>query len=899
LVTKNINSKNNPTIIINQTNLQKMKKSTLFLKKLSFVLVLLCGTLAFSQNSSLSGKVTDAQGAAVAGANVVLEKMSKATMSDADGNYSFTGLNDGSATVTVSFIGLATQKKSTTINGKTVLDFQLQDDSKSLDEVVVTGVVNPKSKIKSSVSITTLDAKQVEQSAPRSTAEIFRTIPGIRSESSGGEGNANIAVRGVPISSGGSKYLQLQEDGLPVLLFGDIAFATADIFTRFDRNISKIEAIRGGSASILSSNAPGGIINFISKTGKTEGGTMATSFGLDYNDFRTDLEYGARIGEGMYFHAGGFYRAGEGVRSPGFVANNGGQVKLNVTKEFEKGTVTVYAKYLNDRAAAYMPMPMQVTGTNASPNWGSISGYDATSGAMQSIYLDHNVGLGPNGELRRAKVSDGMHPISKAIGVSANFDLAEGWKVTENGRFASNSGLFIAPFPAEVGSAATIANSFGAGSTLTFANDGTPFNNPNGLVARIHMFDTQLNNMDNFMNDLRITKKFDKIGLGVTAGYFKSIQNISMSWLWNSYLQEVSDNNPRLINVTDAAGNLLSENGLYAYGTPAWGNLARNYDTQYNVAAPYANISYEATDKLSLEGGIRYDQGQVNGSFAGGTSSAFDINNDNVISVPEQNVFAVNTANATAVDYQYHYVSYSAGANYLIDAQQSVFARYSRGASAKADRILFSGLDYLNGNKINALDFLNQAEIGYKRKFNKGYVYATFFSSKTNEQGGYEATSNSIIDNDYKSMGLELETSYNATQNLNLRGGFTYTKSEITTGANKGNEARRQPKMMYNFIPTYKFSNNKNALGLSFIGQTKAFTQDSNQLVMDGFLIVNGFVDFELTKGLSLNLAGNNLFNTLAITEAEEGSITENTVNYVRARPLPGRSVSMSLSYKF
>jgi hypothetical protein len=103
------------------------------------------------------------------------------------------------------------------------------------------------------------------------------------------------------------------------------------------------------------------------------------------------------------------------------------------------------------------------------------------------------------------------------------------------------------------------------------------------------MFDTQLNNFDNFMNDLKVSKKFDKVD--VTVGYFKSLQNISMSWLWNSYLQEVSDNNPRLINVTNGSGTLLSENGLYAYGTPAWGNLARNYDTQYNVSAPYANVN--------------------------------------------------------------------------------------------------------------------------------------------------------------------------------------------------------------------------------------------------------------------------------------------------------------------
>jgi hypothetical protein len=52
------------------------------------------------------------------------------------------------------------------------------------------------------------------QSAPRST-EVFW----IRAESSGGEGNANFNVRGVPVSSGGSRYLQLQEDGLPVMLF--------------------------------------------------------------------------------------------------------------------------------------------------------------------------------------------------------------------------------------------------------------------------------------------------------------------------------------------------------------------------------------------------------------------------------------------------------------------------------------------------------------------------------------------------------------------------------------------------------------------------------------------------------------------------------------------------------
>ena len=874
-----------------------MRKSNLLIKQIGVIFALLLFNLSFAQNATLSGLVLDVNGTPIPGVNISIKDLSKSSVTDVDGKYNFSNLQNGTFYLNASYIGYKNVGFKININGSTVQNITLIEDANVLDDVIITGVINPRTKIKSSVSITSMNTKEIEQSAPRSTAEIFRTIPGIRSESSGGEGNSNISVRGVPISSGGSKYLQIQEDGLPVLLFGDIAFATADIFTRFDGSVARIEAIRGGSASTLSSNSPGGIINFISKTGKTEGGSLSTTFGLDYENFRTDVDYGTKIGDGLYFHVGGFYRTGEGVRKTGFNSNNGGQVKFNITKEFEKGSVTVYAKFLNDRAVAYMPMPVQVSGTNSNPNWSSVDGYDATNGALQSIYLNHNLGLGTEGNIRREKVANGMHPISKSIGANATFDLDNNWKISDNLRYSANSGGFISPFPAQLGTASAIANSFGPGATLSYANDGTAFNTPNGLVARIHMFDTQLNDMSNFMNDLRLTKKIDNVG--ITFGFFKSMQNVSMSWLWNSYLQEVSDTNPRLINVKDVNGNLLSENGLYAYGTPVWGNLARNYDTQYNVSAPYVNVSFDVSENLSFEGGLRYDNGKVTGSFAGGTTTKFDVNNDGVLSAPENNVYAIDNANATPVNYTYDYFSYTLGGNYLLNTKQSLFARVSRGASAKADRILFSGLDYLDGNKINALDFLTQTEIGYKQKFDKGYLYATAFSSKTDEQAGYEAGSNTIRQNNYKSLGLELESLYNVTQDLNVRASMTYTKAEITSGTEEGNEPRRQPKLMYGVMPTFKFMDNKNTVGLSFIGQTKAFAQDSNQLVMNGFVVVNGFVEVGLTKGLSVNISGNNIFNTLAITEAEEGSITENTVNYVRARSLTGRSISMALSYRF
>ncbi|WP_299337888.1 TonB-dependent receptor [uncultured Psychroserpens sp.] len=869
----------------------------------SLLLLLLMSVSTVIAQSSISGKVSDESGMPLGGVNIILEGTTQGAVSDFDGNYTITNVENGTYILNATYLGYSKFTQSVTIDGENItINISMKEDAESLDQVIVTGVTNPKSRIESSVSVTTMRPNVIQQSAPRTTAEIFRTIPGIRSESSGGEGNSNIAVRGVPVSSGGSKYVQLQEDGLPVLLFGDIAFGTADIFTRFDSNISRIEAIRGGSASTLSSNSPGAIINLISKTGKIEGGSIGTSFGLDYGNFRTDFDYGAPIGEGLYFHMGGFYRVGEGVRDAGYTANNGGQFKFNLTKEFDKGYVRVYAKYLNDRAIAYLPNPIKVTGTNDDPNYENIPNFDANNQTLHTPYLDQNVGLGANGELRRSNVSDGMNPISTSFGMQASFELGDGFKITNNGRFSSNRGGFNSPFPASVSTASDfLAGDFATSNgydSLAYANgDGAV--NGNALITPVVLFDTQLNNFNNFMNDIRLTKKFDK--LDVTVGYFKGIQNVSMSWLWNSYLLEASGEDARLIDALDAGGNPLSVNGLVGYGAAFFGNCCqRSYDTKYNTSAPYLALAFEASDKLNFDASIRFDNGQVDGSFAGPVTSQYDINNDGQISLPEQTVQSIDLANATTVNYDYNYVSFSVGANYLLKENEAVFARYSRGGAAKADRILFAGLEYTNSDRINALDFINQAEFGYKRGFEKGALYATIFFAKTIEEGGFEATSNSIIENDYKSLGIEIEGSYRFTDDLNVRGGLTFTDAEIDSGDNQGNTPRRQPDFIYNLIPTYTFGKTKqNSIGLSFIGQSKAYAQDSNELVMPGFVIINSFINFGITKNLNANLSANNIFDTLGITESEEGSIVEGQTNYLRVRPVPGRSISLGLNYSF
>jgi len=358
-------------------------------------------------------------------------------------------------------------------------------DGLALEEVVVTATASRTSKMDSSVSVSTVDSTQLLQFAPSSAADVLRDIPGIRSEASGGEGNANVAVRGLPIASGGAKYVQFQEDGLPVLEYGDIAFATPDTFMRVDYNIDHVEVVRGGSASTFASNAPGGVFNYISKTGgDTLQGNVGLSAGLDYNEERYDFDYGGPLADGWRFHVGGFYRLGEGVRTVGYDdAEDGGQIKGNITRDFDddKGFIRFNFKFLDDRAPVYLPVPVQVNGSNFT----SIPNFSLQHGALQTPYLQQDLAVGADGNRILTNIDDGYHSQVSAIGVQFEYKLADDWRVDDSLRYASISGDFVGPYPAGVNTASALATQVaGAGATLSYAtgpNKGALITNPAAL----------------------------------------------------------------------------------------------------------------------------------------------------------------------------------------------------------------------------------------------------------------------------------------------------------------------------------------------------------------------------------------------------------------------------------
>lgn len=781
-------------------------------------------------------------------------------------------------------------------------------------EIVVTAVARGQNVLDSSVSVSSLNSEAIVDLAPRSSAELIRQIPGIRSESSGGEGNANIAVRGLPVASGGAKFLQLQEDGLPILEFGDITFGNADIFLRTDYSVARVEAVRGGSASTFASNSPGGVVNFISKTGTREGGSLGLTAGLDYREFRADFDYGGRIDDNTDFHIGGFSHIGDGPRDVGYDGARGGQIKANITRNFANGYVRVYGKYLNDHSVAYLPNPVLVSGSDADPTYTSIANFSINSDSLHSPNFRPITTLDQANQVETYNINEGMHPKVLAGGLEAQFDIGS-FTVTNRFRYADISGAFVSPFPGSVTGAQAAANAIGGpGSRLFYASGpqaGQIVANPatlggNGLVANIVTFNTRLNSLDNLTNDLRATTEFDFGGgsASLTGGFYYSRQDIDTAWLWTSHLMSVEGNGDAvLLDVRNAAGVPQTQDGTVGYSAAFFGNCCRrSYDLEYTTKAPFAALGLEFGG-LSLDGSVRWDFSEAKGrTFGDGPVTTRDINGNGTINRAETLVSVLPTTGAALVDYDTDYVSYSVGANYLLTDSFSIFGRYSRGGRANADRILFNAnnVDPATGalrSSDVAVDFVKQAEIGAKYRSGGLSFYATVFDARTEEEN-FEATTQTVFSRAYKARGVELEGAYRMGS-FSLSGGATYTDAEISrdniSPANVGNTPRRQADWIYQATAAY--DSELFGLGVNAVGTSDSFAQDSNQLVLPGFTAVNAFANLRPADGITLSLNANNVFDTKGFTEAEEGSIPANGI--VRARSINGRTLSASVRFDF
>ena len=796
-------------------------------------------------------------------------------------------------------------------------------DSIGLERVVVTATSTVKSKMRSSVSSTDVELQQVTDFAPRSEAEILHLIPGIRAESSAGPGgNSNISVRGLPLADGGAKYVQLQEDGLPAVAFGDMNFANNDYWQRFDYNVDRIQTVRGGSAATAASHAPGAIINYISKTGEEQGGAFGLTRGLTFNETRLDGDYGGKLASDLRFHVGGYFRDGEGPRDTGTNSLHGYQLKGNVTKTFNggKGYFRVNFKLLDERAPTYTSMPAYgsksgdvIGGFSALPN------YDIRKDSQYSPYVSSMPTVGPVGTgVGTSSLHNGISVNAKALGFEFDNDIGNGIKLNNKFRYNAQSGAFQTTFAGFNTLAETLAG-FGAGATAKYTNGPkkgqlvTTGNLENGLLSTGPGINTQTGNANHWVNDLAVSKSFGNIT--ARGGVYLSSQTIKQVWQITPLLQEVGRNGA-LIDVFDASGAALTTMGMTGFNNN-WGDCcARQVDATFHTTSPYASLAAELGD-FDVDVSVRRDTMKASGTMAFGATKtvlvagvptvvadlrSVDVNGNGVIDGAEGKVMVVDTANARPLNYSVSVNSYSLGGNYRVNKDLSVFARTSKGGRITADRVDLSAVDALGHVKPDAANrFLGevvQHEVGVKNRGSAGGfkygVFATLFQTTTKEYS-YDQTRiqrglDPIQVDKFKASGLELETAFSVA-GFGLNANLTYTDMKNSAGFTP----HANSKVMYTLTPRYSFG--PVTVGATLVGKTKSPNGDT---LADGYtegnIIVNAFASVELGEKAVLSLNAGNVFDKIASSGSLSGTSTPGLYNF---RPESGRTVSATLRYNF
>jgi len=912
-------------------------QSTLIFRTLVLALAaLLCLAVAWSpaaaqQTGTVAGKVTDEGGAAVSGADVVVEGTTRSAQTGGTGEYVIDNVPAGSQTVRVRMIGFRSQTATVTVTegGRATADVSLARDPLQLQTMVVTATQTPRTNLDASVAVTTLSAQEVERAAPRSTTEMLRYVPGFtRVESSGGEVNQNISIRGIL----GVEYVMFMEDGMPVFPTMHTYFMNADNLFRFDENIERMEVVRGGASALFGSNTPGAIINYINKTGGDHfAGTMKATAGTEALA-RYDLNAGGPLGQDWHFNVGGFYRYDHGVRDPGFPGIRGGQVKANVTRDLRNGYIRASIKHIDDRNQFILPLPLE---NPKDPNY--ISGFSNYGALLSNEGLDLRVPT-PTGDLT-LPLDNGLRTLATWGTVDIGLDLKNDWHFQNTAQVMQNYQEHNALVPGNIMTADAFvaglkdpADPLGVaprappGSTyqLLFTNhfdvagNKEAFDTPNGFV--IPSIEWHVAKPISAIQDqLQLRRSFGKHTLAI-GGYFANYTQDN-HWNFTDVLVDARDN-PRfldlIINPGSATPDSVTKNGF------------RNFLSTYSNGSGSSSIlsgtiggEIQMTERLRADLGVRveYDYYQQNSE----NPSKFDIDGNPATTYDNETFgngsFRHFTNNIT--DW-----AGSLGLNYRMNDNMAFYAAGSRGYKMPE-------LDFLlNATAQEQVDLAEAKEVqsvegGVKAQIGRGAITVGGFYvlGKNNTGQGLEVVNGVTTwvirqSPDVRSYGAEIEAVMNPVEGLLLQGNATILQGELggieggptdnpalidSLARREGERLALVPTNLGNLAAVYT---TRGQYGLSFKADwhwvAERFSEDPVTRNLANPAVLPGYNYFNFGAGIVIPNSGTrvtvDLLNAFQSKGLEEGNPRLSSAGgapVFLARPILPRRLQVSVSYDF
>lgn len=888
------------------------------------VFLIVLGFSAFAQQS-IRGRVLDEKGNAIHGATIQVKGTDKSTLSDAEGNFKLE--LPAAAKLIVSMVGY--KKQEVAVNNKTELTILLTEAASELNQVVVIGMFDKRKRLDASVAISTISAEQIKAQMPVSAADLLKNIPGVYVNSSAGEIRNQVVVRGTPTKndvSVGYFYVSMQEDGLPISNLTGYNFGP-DYYLRADATINRVEAVRGGSASITGSDAPGGLFNYVSKIGglkpKTE---VRAKYGVEGNGnpyYRMDLNTGGPItrnGDWTY-NIGGFYRYSDGARYAGYPLNKGGQIKGNIVKMFPTGSLKLYAKYLDDRNGFFDFLPY----TN----------FDKPT--IASGFKNTNTFAGPgdqafdfqytkDGAMHHFDPKDLIHNLDRAVGVDWQQNLGKGWAINNNIKYTNKESKWNTVTPLGVISGDNllfyyIINALGkigtfnfndltTGNTLLSVKQGYQFNStgqvtgykfttlkndlPNGQVQSAPLLFQIANGLHTkvkeVMDQITINKTIGKSLFTIGAYYGHSHIYFEKGFAGTEY--NTLENRPHAVGIT-----FTGSNGATAqYTSPqGWATMGSSFSLNIldnNRLDLFFGQSSPLTQKLTLDYGFRFNHTQFKGTGAGPVSDAAANaagGYDNNLATVYDN-YVSNSSTPWTYDKKFNSLAFSGALNYKFSDNMAIYGRYSVGKKAPDLQSITAPVSQKQADLLQLKPItVTQMEIGYK--FQKKHVtgFVTPFYSLISNLPSFDYTQDTGSNNYYytpslyseqRTLGVELEGIFELSSHLNVRavGTFQKTKSLVARNWNVGAPGPQDdkiietkngavgltPDILATITPTYKLNKFNTFVAYRYVGRSAA--NANKAFYLPGYSQFDWGAGYQFTTHLSANVNINNLFNSIGVT---------------------------------
>ncbi|PWJ57954.1 TonB-linked SusC/RagA family outer membrane protein [Dyadobacter jejuensis] len=232
----------------------------------AFCLCLLASGEKVNAQQIIKGKVTSAEDQQpLPGANIKVKDTTIGVVTDVDGNFTLDAPEDSKILV-ISYIGFAAKEES--INGRSIINIALDNDQKSLEEVVVIGF-GTTSKKKMTGAISTMDAKKLEQTPfPNVGQALQGQVAGLVIQNNGG-------------GPGSKPSVSIRGGGAPLYVIDGVVTSVEDFNALNPNDVQSISFLKDASATaVYGSKAGNGIV--LVNTKKGESGKINVNYSYNH-----------------------------------------------------------------------------------------------------------------------------------------------------------------------------------------------------------------------------------------------------------------------------------------------------------------------------------------------------------------------------------------------------------------------------------------------------------------------------------------------------------------------------------------------------------------------------------------------------------------------------------------